>query len=427
MSEWKDKGDSQQEAMCGPKRKIRSDISVDRISHLPDNVIDCIINRLNICDALKTSALSKRWRHCWKWAGRFEFDMDFYWGIIYRKGLELKNVVGSVLSQQLVSADKFLLFASNPFAPKESVDVSQWLALLSEKGVKDFTLLAYLSNNLGSFGNLVYLDLDDVIISDEALQLLISNFPILETLTLTFRASGSPFVVSGRKLKTLAFYSAMVPKPLALSDMPSLTTAYFMSDLVIPMYFHDEPKLYRFIYLLPKLERLVIDVVALKSLAVGHIPKQVSRTANCLKHLELWLIDVSSLDQLKCAFCLIRSSPNLQSLTVQINKPPNPMERPTTAEFLEGEIQGSRLSGLKTVRFLRYAGFPCELFKSLAQLLPHGGVCLLRNCKKWDLSVSRLGCWSDDRSPSLILAPSAKIPVLLPLQQDPSSICSLMF
>uniref|UniRef100_A0A7N0V5Q1 F-box domain-containing protein n=1 Tax=Kalanchoe fedtschenkoi TaxID=63787 RepID=A0A7N0V5Q1_KALFE len=238
-------------AKAGRVTGIQTDILVDRISDLPDNVLDCIMSKLTLLDAVRTSVVSKKWRHCWTWARKLEFDIDFFRDVIYNKNLELSNVVDSVLTQHRGPIYKFLLHACNSLSPNESLDISQWLTLLSEKGIKELYLQAYMFSRIsisselfncpslervtlcnceitcldshGSFGTLVYLNLDSVIISDEALELLISKFPLLETLALTFRACGRPFVANAPQLKALAFYSVMCSRPLCLSEFPSLS------------------------------------------------------------------------------------------------------------------------------------------------------------------------------------------------------------
>uniref|UniRef100_A0A7N0V971 F-box domain-containing protein n=1 Tax=Kalanchoe fedtschenkoi TaxID=63787 RepID=A0A7N0V971_KALFE len=106
------------------------------------------MSELNLLDVVRTSVVSKKWRHCWTWARKLEFDMDFFRDIIYNKNLELSNVVDLVLSQNHGPIYKFLLCAWNSFSPNESLDVSWWLTLLSEKGIKKLYLLAYMSSRI---------------------------------------------------------------------------------------------------------------------------------------------------------------------------------------------------------------------------------------------------------------------------------------
>ncbi|XP_052626778.1 F-box/FBD/LRR-repeat protein At1g13570 [Lactuca sativa] len=48
--------------------------SSDRISNLPQDIIEKILTFMPIRDALKTSILSKKWRHCWKGMPKLVFD-----------------------------------------------------------------------------------------------------------------------------------------------------------------------------------------------------------------------------------------------------------------------------------------------------------------------------------------------------------------
>ncbi|CAI9278687.1 unnamed protein product [Lactuca saligna] len=48
--------------------------SLDRINTLPQDTIEKIPTLLPIQDALRTSVLSKKWRHCWKGMPKLVFD-----------------------------------------------------------------------------------------------------------------------------------------------------------------------------------------------------------------------------------------------------------------------------------------------------------------------------------------------------------------
>ncbi|KAL9664781.1 hypothetical protein QQ045_020189 [Rhodiola kirilowii] len=205
-------------------RWIHNDVLVDRIIELPDNAIDCILNRLSLRNIIKTSVLSKNWRLCWTRSSKLEFDSEFYWNIVS------DNATSSSLKSK-------------------SLDVSQWLTKVTEKGVKEFTLLAYesgcikisselfkcsrlervtlrnceviCSDNLGNFGNVVYLYLEDVTISDESLELLISKFPLLETLDISFikHGRGRPFLWTWEHLIIGRPRKLVVPSPPTGSDI----------------------------------------------------------------------------------------------------------------------------------------------------------------------------------------------------------------
>ena len=51
---------------------------IDRISDLPSNVIDGILEHLNARDLVRTSVLSRKWRYMWITVPRLEFCQDFF-------------------------------------------------------------------------------------------------------------------------------------------------------------------------------------------------------------------------------------------------------------------------------------------------------------------------------------------------------------
>ncbi|XP_076914232.1 F-box/FBD/LRR-repeat protein At1g13570-like [Bidens hawaiensis] len=48
----------------------------DIISSLPQNIIECILSRMPIRDAVRTSVLSKKWQYCWQSMPKLEFTGD---------------------------------------------------------------------------------------------------------------------------------------------------------------------------------------------------------------------------------------------------------------------------------------------------------------------------------------------------------------
>uniref|UniRef100_A0A7N1A954 F-box domain-containing protein n=1 Tax=Kalanchoe fedtschenkoi TaxID=63787 RepID=A0A7N1A954_KALFE len=51
--------------MARCKRRFVDQAFIDRISDLPSNLLDCILIRMPIRDAVRTSLLSRKWRHRW--------------------------------------------------------------------------------------------------------------------------------------------------------------------------------------------------------------------------------------------------------------------------------------------------------------------------------------------------------------------------
>ncbi|KAF5727782.1 hypothetical protein HS088_TW22G01479 [Tripterygium wilfordii] len=70
---------------------------------------------------------------------------------------------------------------------------------------------------------------------------------------------------------------------------------------------------------LPAIKRLVICCSFIKYLSVGNIPLRLPTTLNRLKSLELPAIYFNCIDDVRFALCLIKSSPNLKKLKIEVS------------------------------------------------------------------------------------------------------------
>ncbi|PNX71480.1 F-box/FBD/LRR-repeat protein [Trifolium pratense] len=59
-------------------KKAKQDDHIDRISNLPINVIDGILEHLDIRDRVRSSVLSTKWRYLWASVPRLEFESKFF-------------------------------------------------------------------------------------------------------------------------------------------------------------------------------------------------------------------------------------------------------------------------------------------------------------------------------------------------------------
>ncbi|XP_071734678.1 F-box/FBD/LRR-repeat protein At1g13570-like [Rutidosis leptorrhynchoides] len=182
--------------------------SSDIISSLPQNIIEYILTLMPIRDALRTSILSKRWRHCWMTMPILVFDYNLVQAFTYRGRLVKHKVVNAILHVLLMHIGPLLEF-------ELSVDIfmktelCQILLYLSRTNVQDLSISASdIFHNLPtSFFSLHGLETLALIncdfqppvtfngfrklkkmslinVTDEVLQYLLSNCPLLETIEL---------------------------------------------------------------------------------------------------------------------------------------------------------------------------------------------------------------------------------------------------
>lgn len=130
-------------------RKLGHMIKKDRISELPRNVQETILCFMPIEDAVRTSILSKKWRHCWTMMPHLIFDDEF----IGRMTKKLGEYAGKKLTAyKIVSGiNKILLLHKGPILkfsltiPQYDAEIvhdyiDQWIPLLSSKGTKELIL-----------------------------------------------------------------------------------------------------------------------------------------------------------------------------------------------------------------------------------------------------------------------------------------------
>uniref|UniRef100_A0A7N0VHC6 F-box domain-containing protein n=1 Tax=Kalanchoe fedtschenkoi TaxID=63787 RepID=A0A7N0VHC6_KALFE len=257
--------------MEGGKKRLDGYFSEDRISALPDSLVDCILDCLSLHDVVRTSVLSTRWRHCWTRVRKLVFDLDFFEKYIETGNSAVGSVIESILSRLDGPIHEFCLDVVLDMTRKVSqpvmdtshalrLDVSRWIPLLLEDE-----------------------DVDDDYADDDKL-----------------------YVIHAPQLESLLIYSAR--RTFYLIKCPSLTLADLCTKLEVPMVDRlQTTKLDSFVLGMPKVETLVLRGAALTSLAVGGVPTTLTTRFQNLKDLDLYYIDVLSTAQLSSAFCIIRS------------------------------------------------------------------------------------------------------------------------
>ncbi|KAK2983922.1 hypothetical protein RJ640_017843 [Escallonia rubra] len=121
------------------KSKMGRSAMKDVISNLPTDVIENILGRVPIQEAVKTSILSRKWLLNWSTLPELVFDRE-YFDFLKSRNSECDFVRG---------INKVLLLHSGPILKfvlsipdihiEDREDIDQWILLLSRKGVKELT------------------------------------------------------------------------------------------------------------------------------------------------------------------------------------------------------------------------------------------------------------------------------------------------
>ncbi|XP_020527248.1 F-box/FBD/LRR-repeat protein At1g13570-like [Amborella trichopoda] len=318
----------------------------DRISSLPDCILESIVSLLPIREAGRTCIFSKRWRYVWASApslnmtddtGKIKFSKDLNWSFIGEQALSLHN--GPILDFQL-------------YTRAGQCDLDQWIPLLTrkglqklklnfhrelKKGVNGIILMSYrMHTSLFSCSSLVSLDLTFcslnpscdykglpslknltlavVRLNDSILESLVSGSGRLEKLRLLgcdglshlkIHASNLLFLDVECKFNAINLSKSSNLKQIILFQCERDNAFASMSSKVLEglplglmvLFSHDSFMQYFF---------------------GADVPVRLSTTYNNLRYFSLSL-NTSKIMEVKGFVCLLRSFPYLEYLAIQVS------------------------------------------------------------------------------------------------------------
>lgn len=187
-------------------------MELDKISNLPEHVIDQILSQLSIREAVRTSVLSSKWRFKWATLPHLVFDSQCFSVSSQDQNIvkiKLVNIVDHVLLLHNGPIYKFKLSHRDLLGIS---DIDRWILHLSRRSIKELVLeiwkgkrykmpssLFFCQNlvhlelfncflkpplTFKGFGSLKSLDLQHVTLAQDVFGSLISSCPLLERLTL---------------------------------------------------------------------------------------------------------------------------------------------------------------------------------------------------------------------------------------------------
>ncbi|KAJ0837882.1 putative F-box domain, leucine-rich repeat domain superfamily, F-box-like domain superfamily [Helianthus annuus] len=273
------------------------------ISSMPDNVVTNILDRLPLQDAVRTSILSRNWRFKWTMLSQLVFDDNFYEYLLKVEGrVTYKRIINRLLLHLKGVIRKFVLHTDDGRRYLDDEDIDQWIFFLSRQGIKDLTIcnddgpLLNLPAHLFSCLELRHLKLDSCYFD---LPASFHGFPNLLSLELH-----NVQIESG---EVIEFFSQCP----ALTNLKMLTYSlcYLDGKLV------SSSVIFELLGVLPKLQELYLEFLWCEFLEDG-AKKRSPTTFPCLKTLKLLAINLENGIILSCAFEMIKSFPNLQTLEI---------------------------------------------------------------------------------------------------------------
>ncbi|KAL1829856.1 hypothetical protein ACET3Z_008268 [Daucus carota] len=343
---------------------------MDIISDLPQSIIDLILTKLPIKDAVRTSILSSKWRYHWTTMTELVFDEKCFCLCDDRKVAEKESVdfMMRFLMLHKGPIQKFKLiqkFELTTSYLRKSTDIDQWLRLISRADIKELVLDVYgkgrkwdyprlsIPQSIFTFQKLTrltlsgftveppfgfqgfpclkYLELDGVTISREDIENFISGCPLLEKfkfskildkLALTIRAPNLKHLTVGGNFEDL--YLEHTPLVTAIS-------------------IHFYPWVWR-----------------------GDILRKVPVTYDYLKSIEIRKMDFKDLDKVLYVLQLLLLSPNLQELQISYsvvdpdhykNADIDIWERKCPADFTFKHLKTVKLSNIFTENDMEFVRF----------------------------------------------------------------------
>jgi len=196
-----------------------ADMGSDRISCLPDHIIDRILSRLSIKEAGRTSVLSNNWRKKWSTQPDLVFDKQCVSAAVSQDPSVIENkfvrTIDHVLLLHSGPINKFMISDSDCdlLGVNSMADIDRWILHLTSRSIKNFELDIWFEQRykipwclfscqslhhlnlyccslkppkmFEGFKNLKSLELQLVTVAQDAFENLISGSPLLEKLVLT--------------------------------------------------------------------------------------------------------------------------------------------------------------------------------------------------------------------------------------------------
>ncbi|CAI9269030.1 unnamed protein product [Lactuca saligna] len=362
----------------------------DRISNLPEHLIDSILESLPIEDAVRTSIISKKWRHKWTTMSTLAFDEHFSKKFAKNRAFDHNGVIriiNKVLILHKGPISKFHLHIPNIFLDNFQ-EVDQFMLLLSRNNVREliltnlnrsYELPSYLFScreltklelqkcrfnpplEFEGFLNLEELLLKDIDFGSRLCGTKI-KLPQLKKLTLHMCKNVYNFNIKATKLRILTVAACPDAMLLQLFDSPCLFVAGIALKKPIQDFVGVEKmNLATMLSNLPRIEHFYVDSHFLKSLIAEKIPKLLPHAIYSLKRLALLYYQLADLHQLRSVLCLLRNSPNLETLCIFMAMVPRVDVGPASNHLESPNCLDCTLNRLQTVEITYLEGSKPEL------------------------------------------------------------------
>ncbi|KAM5564259.1 F-box/FBD/LRR-repeat protein [Rosa sericea] len=340
------------------------EVDLDRISNLPNEVIDKILSSLPLKDGARTSILSSKWRYKFAMLPRLVFDHQCTY-----------KIVDHVLLSHIGPISKFKLSQGS----KDIQDIDRWILHLPRHPINELILkfsvrprykmpscmfscqdLSHLDLNncllkppsaFKGFRSLHRLIIKRVTLAQDVLENMIICSPLLERLTLENCDGFRQLKIDAPNLQFLLCIGVFDD----FSIVNTLNLAVVCIRLVKRPVRHSSRNLLKFFVDLPQVQSLRVNWFCLNYLAASPLLEKLPKP--CL-HLKVLDIEMSfdEAGEVSTALCLLRSSPALETLNIKAVKCQDQAEG---AEYPWLDV--CSFTQLRHVKIQRISGVEAEL------------------------------------------------------------------
>ncbi|XP_019223456.1 PREDICTED: F-box/FBD/LRR-repeat protein At1g13570-like [Nicotiana attenuata] len=321
----------------GKKHCVRT-LPPDVLNNLPENVVDEILIRLPLRDAVRTSILAKKWRYNWCRLPQLALDQALW---KTKKDLtyitsNFTKIIYHILTLHVGPITKFTLCIPGLEGCPNldnlmyflSRNVIQHLVLRLPRGnqyklpssffgclqLRHLTLkncLILPPPTFKGFDRLTSLKLYNVSISSKLLESLISHSPLLEQLVLQISGLSDIIEINAPMLRSFDFTGNI--RCICFKSIPLLAKLLLTQE----NYVEEKCNIAKFFEPLIALEHLHLNDTFFFA-GAGEVPTRLPFNLNFVKHLCISSICLFVLEEVSCALCLLRSFPCLQYVEIKV-------------------------------------------------------------------------------------------------------------
>lgn len=362
----------------------------DLISDLPQSIIESILTRLPIRDAVRTSILSSKWRYKWASITQLVFDEKCV-TLCNDRDLVEKSLIDFITRALFLHKGPIHKFQLSTTYLQCCPDIDQWILFLSRNDIKELVLelgegewfrvpacLFYCKRltrldlfrceldpplTFKGFLCLKSLTLHQVLVAPDVIESLISGCPLLENLSISYFDSLA-LNIKAPNLKFLFLEGEF--KDISLENTPllvAMSVAMYMTEDIAEHFEQSSScNFVKFLGGVPRLERLIGHIYFTKYLSIGYDLGNLLITYNYLKVIELNQVSFEDMKEIYVVIRLIMSSPNLREL--QISGSSNALvalEAPDLDLWEKQSLSKCTFEKLKLVKMTDMSGVPHEM------------------------------------------------------------------